>query len=348
MRRRGKAVKTQRRRTLKRHNTSKNARGHSSPTTSRETDVVRLTRERDEALEQRAATAEVLKLISRSTFELQTVLDALVASAVRLCEAERGVVFRREGEFYKSVAYYNYPREFQEFHENQPITPGRGTTVGRMALEGKTVQIVDILADPEDTFTEAQKLGRGRATLAVPLLREATPIGALALQRTEPRPYSPKQIELVETFAAQAVIAIENARLLGELHQRTDDLSESLEQQTATSEVLGVISSSPGELTPVFNSMLVNATRICGAKFGVLFLIEGDGFRSVATHGLPPAHAEERRREPVIYPDPDDPLRRLANTKQIVHIADLRQEKAYIKGYPPLRAVVDAGGGRTL
>ena len=348
MRRRGKAVKTQRRRTLKRHNTSKNARGRSSPTTSRETDVVRLTRERDEALEQRAATAEVLKLISRSTFDLQTVLDALVASAVRLCEAERGVVFRREGEFYKSVAYCNYPREFQEFHESHPITPGRGTAVGRTALEGKTVQIVDILADPEYTFTEAQKLGRGRATLAVPLLREATPIGALALQRTEPRPYSPKQIELVETFAAQAVIAIENTRLLSELHQRTDDLSESLEQQTATSEVLGVISSSPGELTPVFNSMLVNATRICGAKFGILFLTEGDGFRSVAMHGLPPAHAEERRREPVIYPDPDDPLRRLANTKQIVHIADLRQEKAYIKGYPPLRAVVDAGGGRTL
>ena len=348
MRRRGKAVKTQRRRTLKRHNTSKNAHGRSSPTTSRETDVVRLTRERDEALEQRAATAEVLKLISRSTFDLQTVLDALVASAVRLCEAERGLVFRREGEFYKSVAYCNYPREFQEFHESHPITPGRGTAVGRTALEGRTVHIPDVLADPEYTFTEAQKLGRGRATLAVPLLREATPIGALSLQRTEPRPYSPKQIELVETFAAQAVIAIENTRLLNELHQRTDDLSESLEQQTATSEVLGVISSSPGELTPVFNSMLVNATRICGAKFGVLFLTEGDGFRSVAMHGLPPAHAEERRREPVIYPDPDDPLRRLANTKQIVHIADLRQEKAYIKGYPPLRAVVDAGGGRTL
>jgi GAF domain-containing protein len=184
-----------------------------------------------------------------------------------------------------------------------------------------------------------------RTLLTVPMLKEGEAVGVITIYRKEVRAFSDKQIELVSNFAAQAVIAIENTRLLNELHQRTDDLSESLEQQTATSEVLGVISS---ELTPVFNSMLVNATRICGAKFGVLFLTEGDGFRSVAMHGLPPAHAEERRREPVIYPDPDDPLRQLANTKQIVHIADLRQEKAYIKGYPPLRAVVDAGGGRTL
>ena len=177
----------------------------------------RLLNELRESLQQQTATSDVLKVISRSTFDLQVVLDTLVELAVRLCEDERGLVFRREGETYKSVAYYNYSPEFRAFHESHPITPGRGTAVGRTALEGKTVQIVDILADPEYTFGEAQKLGGGRATLAVPLLREGAPIGALVLQRTEPRPYTRKQIELVETFADQAVIAIENARLLNEL-----------------------------------------------------------------------------------------------------------------------------------
>ena len=348
MRRRGKAVKTQRRRTLKRHNTSKNARGRSSPTTSRQTDVVRLTRERDEALEQRAATAEVLKLISRSTFDLQTVLDALVASAVRLCEAERGVVFRREGEFYKSVAYYNYPREFQEFHESHPITPGRGTAVGRAALEGKTIQIVDILADPEYTFTEAQKLGRGRATLAVPLLREATPIGALALQRTEPRPYSPKQIELVETFAAQAVIAIENTQLLKELRQRTEDLGESLQQQTATSDVLQVISSSPGDLQPVFETMLENAVRICDAKFGKIRRWDGEVFYLVATHNAPSASANARRHSQ-LHPIPGTPIGRMVATKAVIHVADLAVDPGYIEQRSPsIVAAVELEGVRTI
>src|SRR5262245_15855506 len=145
------------------------------------------------------------------------------------------------------------------------------------------------------------------------------------------------------------------ADLEKQLNQRTQELAdaqqhlaEALEQQTATSEVLRVISSSPGELKPVFDAMLANATRISGAKFGTMFLVEGDGFRSVAMLGLPPAHLEERQREPVIHPVPADPLSRLARTKQIMHIADLREEEAYIQGYPPLRAVVDAGGGRTL
>ncbi|MFZ1207877.1 MAG: GAF domain-containing protein, partial [Pseudolabrys sp.] len=298
------------------------------------------TRDLGESLQQQTATADVLKVISRSTFELQVVLDTLVESAVRLCEDERGLVFRREGETYKSVAYYNYSPEFRAFHESHPITPGRGTAVGRTALEGKTVQIVDILADPEYTFVEAQKLGGGRATLAVPLLREGAPIGALVLQRTEPRPYTRKQIELVETFADQAVIAIENARLLNELR-------ESLQQQTATADVLKVISSSPGQLEPVFKAMLENAVRICEAKFGILFLSEGDAFRTVALHGAPPAYAEARRREPVFRPNPGMASGRVARTKQPVQIADIRAEPAYT-GDPQRFAILELAGARTM
>src|SRR5262249_29390222 len=140
----------------------------------------------------------------------------------------------------------------------------------------------------------------------------------------------------------------ENVRLFDEVQAQKRELSDSLERQTATSEVLQVISSSPGDLEPVFQAILANATRLCDAKFGVLWLAEGERFRSVAIYGLPAAHAEERQRVPVINPAPEDPLSRVARTKRIVHIADLRKDKAYIKGYPPLRAVVDAGGGRTL
>ena len=252
----------------------------------------RLFNEQRESLQQQTATADVLKVISRSTFDLQTILNTLVKSATRLCSADRGILFRREDETYKSVAHYGYSLEFQQFHESHPITPGRGTAVGRAALEGKAVHIPDVLADPEYTFLDAQKLGRYRANLAVPLLREGKPIGGLSLTRAEPQAFTEKQIELVETFADQAVIAIENARLLNELRQRTHDLSESLQQQTATAEVLRVISSSPAEAQPAFDAMVARAAQLCEAEFSAVARFDDGLLHLVAMNNLSPAERE--------------------------------------------------------
>ena len=297
-------------------------------------------------------------MISSSPGELGPVFEAILENATRICGGRLANLFlySKHEHAFRLAAQRNAPAAYAERWAKNPVLrigENPRNPLARLAKTKRVVAIPDLMVEPgyinrEPRFVALVEAAGARTHVLIPMLKEGELIGGIAVYRQEVLPFTDRQIELLRNFAAQAVIAIENTRLLNELRQRTDDLSESLEQQTATSEVLGVISSSPGELTPVFNSMLVNATRICGAKFGVLFLTEGDGFRSVAMHGLPPAHAEERRREPVIYPDPDDPLRRIANTKQIVHIADLRQEKAYIKGYPPLRGLVDAGGGRTL
>ena len=249
------------------------------------------------------------------------VLDTLVELAARLCEAERGIVFRREGETYKSTAHYNYSREFREFHERHPIVPGRGTAVGRTALEGKTVHIPDVLADPEYTFLEAQKLGQYRANLAVPLLREGNPIGALSLSRSEPLPFSAKQIELVETFADQAVIAIENARLLSELRK-------SLQQQTATADVLKVISRSTFDLQTVLNTLTELAARLCAADRGVIFQRDEDLFRLGANYAF--SHeAEQYALEHPQRPGRGSVVGRVALEGRVVHIPDVLADPEY-------------------
>jgi signal transduction histidine kinase len=310
--------------------------------TDLEEKLARAQRERDEALEQQRATAEVLRVISSSPGELQPVFDAIVRNFASLCGSTFGAIYIFDGELVHFAGAYGFsPEQLNGVKAKYPVHADDRSVLSARAIQAKApVHMQDAVSDPHYDRQHAA-LSASRRMLAIPMLREGVPLGAIVAAWAEAGA-TPKQHEdLLKVFADQAVIAIENTRLLNELR-------ESLQQQTATSEVLQVISSSPGELKPVFDAMLANATRVCGATFGVLWLSQGDGFRSVAMHGLPAAHVAERKREPVIHPGPDAPLRRVARTKQFVHVADLRQEDEYIKGIRSMTSLVDAGGARTL
>ena len=295
-----------------------------------ETEVARLRRELNEAAERQKATTDVLRVISSSPRQLEPIFQTMLEDAVRLLEAKFGVLFLCEGNLVRPVAGVRLPPKLREFQAQRgAFVPPPGLPLARLI---ETKQVVQMLDDPE-RLSPATKLGGARSHLAVPMLKDGKVVGAIYIYRQEVKPFTDKQIELVSNFAAQAVIAIENARLLNELRQRTNDLTErtadlteALEQQTATSEVLQVISNSPGDLEPVFQAMLENATRICEAKFGVVFSFDGKEFHFEAQIGTPPELAEHNRARPMPQPLPGSHLDRLRQTKRVSYTSDYAAE----------------------
>jgi GAF domain-containing protein len=306
------------------------------------------TRELREALEQQTATAEILRIISSSPTDVQRVFDTIVRNFVSLCGGISGSISTFDGKLVHLAGAYGFsPAQLNEVRKKYPVQASDRSVLSARAILAKApVHIQDTMSDPHYDREHAAVAG-SRRMLAVPMLREGAPLGAIVAAWAEAGA-TPKQHEhLLKVFADQAVIAIENARLLNELRQRTADLSEALQRQTATSEVLRIISSSPGKLEPVFNAMLANATRICEAKFGILYLTEGDAFRTVALYGAPPAFAEARQREPVVRAGPGISLHQAAITRQPVQVADIQAEPAYTND-PQRFALLKLAGARTV
>jgi two-component system NtrC family sensor kinase len=306
----------------------------------------RLLNELRESLQQQTATSDLLEVISRSAFDLRPVFATVAESAVRLCEARLAFIYRFDGELLRMVADYNTPAEFKKWMADHPIRPGRDSATGRAALERRTIHIHDVQADPEYSFG-AKDVEAFRTVLTVPMLKGDELLGVILTYRLDVKPFTDTQVALVETFADQAVIAIENVRLFDEVQARTRELTESLERQTATSEVLSVISRSPGDLEPVFQIMLENATRICEARFGTMYLYHGGAYHLAAVHNAPPALVEARKRGS-IRPGPSTTLGQLARTRQVVHFPDLMAEQAYLERDPFAVAGVELAGVRTL
>jgi two-component system, NtrC family, sensor kinase len=283
-----------------------------------------------ESLQQQTATADVLKVISRSTFDLQAVLDTLVQSATRLCEADMASVTRPreiDGAYYH-VAHTGFSPEWFEFMQTHPLRPERGTLVGRTLLESRVVHIPDVLADQEYTSAKAQQLGQFRAILGVPLLRGETTLGVFFIARRTPQPFTDKQIELVATFADQAVIAIENVRLFDEVQKRTQDLTESLQQQTATADVLKVISRSTFDLQTVLTALIESAARLCNADQGAITREINGAFFRAATYGHSVEFSDYIRETPVRLDRSSITGRALVESR-IIHIADVQTDAEY-------------------
>ena len=322
----------------------------------------RLLNELRGALERQTATSDVLQVISSSPGDLEPVFAAMLKSAIQTCDAKFGNIYRAEGDGLCNVATHNTPTAFAQALRGSPyFSPGPNNPVRRMMKTKTIVHVVDVAAT--DAYAEREpitvasvELGNTRTLMIVPMLKDNELVGAFTLARQEVRPFTDKQIALVQNFAAQAVIAIENARLLNELRQRTTDLTErtadlteALEQQTATSEVLQVISGSPSDLQPVFATMLEKAVRICDATFGNVYRWDGEALHLVATRNTPPAFAEARRRSLGRRDDKNRMLALILANKKPLHVADAAALPGYINR-SDLAAVqtVELGGVRSL
>ena len=309
----------------------KAAHGRRSTATSQKSSIGGLTRELNEAMERQTATTDVLKLISRSDFDLQRVLDTLTESAARLCHADMAGITRPVEQGFYYASSYNFPPDWLDFTKNIFMRAGRGSVVGRTLLDGKITHVHDVLADPEYAFRDEQRKGGYRTLLGVPLLRGDQPIGVLTLGRKQVHPFANKEIELVGAFAAQAVIAIENTRLLNELRQRTTDLAESLEQQTATSKVLEVISRSAFDLQAVFETVAESSVRLCGADRAFIFRFDGELLRMVVAFNAPQGLKEFIAQNPIRL-GRNSASGRAALERQTVHIPDVLADLEYTYG----------------
>ena len=292
---------------------------------------VRLFNETKEALDQQTATADVLKTISRSSIDLETVLDTLVETVARLCRADQVYMFHLRHDLWHLIAACGLSAEAREFFQTHPFTPGRGSTSGRAALERRAVLIPDVLQDPEYTLSEGQEIAGYRTTLGIPLLREDALIGIFSITRTRVEPFTDKEIELATSFADQAVIAIENARLFEELRERTTDLTESLEQQTATANVLEVISRSAFDLQSVFETVVESSARLCGAYGSNIFRFDGEVLHIAATFNVP-QHVNEWLEQHPIRPGRHSGSARVALERRTTHVPDVLNDPEYSYG----------------
>jgi signal transduction histidine kinase len=336
---------------LKRTNPKKAARSRASSKNSQETEPGQITRELRDALEQLTTTAEILEIIRNSLNDSQPVFDAIVKSGARLFPgAAVSIALVENGMVRAAAVAERDPVRAELWRQRFPFPLTREYMHSVAILDRTMLDIPDVENAPAEMEVGRKNfLGSGyRAATFMPLIRGETAIGALSVVRVEPGSLSAKQLETLKTYANQAVIAIENTRLLNELRQRTDDLGEALEQQTATSEVLQVISSSPGELEPVFQAMLEKATRICEASYGALWLREGDSFRNAAFHGPLERTYVEQWRSAAVRPDPDSPLARAAQSKKPAQVADLQESRAYFNNHPLIVTAVDVAGVRTV